>query len=65
MEELYLNGPRALEMREAQPLPVLKENEVKIRLIYGGICGSDLSVYKASFNMRHTRFGQVMKLSER
>src|SRR5690625_2180074 len=24
----------------------LKENEVKINVIYGGICGSDIAVYK-------------------
>ncbi|HWR44528.1 zinc-dependent alcohol dehydrogenase [Sporomusa sp.] len=29
-----------------QPVPEVKENEVKIRVRYGGICGSDLRVYK-------------------
>lgn len=71
MEELYLKGPRALEMREAKPLPILKENEVKIRLIYGGICGSDLSVYKgklqyASYPLRpgHEIVGEVIESTD-
>ncbi|MCX7780805.1 MAG: alcohol dehydrogenase catalytic domain-containing protein [Negativicutes bacterium] len=33
-------------MREMGPLPTLQEHEVKIRIAYGGICGSDLRVYK-------------------
>lgn len=44
--ELYLAGPNALTLREAAPLLAPKDNEVKLKLIYGGICGSDLRVYK-------------------
>ncbi len=32
-------------MREAAPVQMLKENETRVRLIYGGICGSDLKVF--------------------
>lgn len=44
--ELFLEKPTVLKMREMQDLPALKDNEVKIRVRYGGICGSDLRVYK-------------------
>lgn len=43
---LYLKNPSDLELREFTPVTSLKEDEVKIKLIYGGICGSDVSVYK-------------------
>jgi L-iditol 2-dehydrogenase len=43
---LYLKNPRELELREFTSDFSLKEDEVKIKLIYGGICGSDISVYK-------------------
>lgn len=46
MQELYLEKPQTLTLRQAPPLPGLKDNEVRIRAIYGGICGSDLRVYK-------------------
>ncbi|MBU8878706.1 alcohol dehydrogenase catalytic domain-containing protein [Bacillus sp. FJAT-29790] len=43
---LYLKKPGELELREISSAMPLKEDEVKIKLIYGGICGSDLSVYR-------------------
>ncbi len=43
---LYLNKPEEMELRELPSSTIIKDDEVKIRLIYGGICGSDLSVYK-------------------
>jgi len=46
--ELYLEKPTVLKQREAAAAPSPKDNEVKIRVIYGGICGSDLRVYKGS-----------------
>jgi len=46
MLELYLNQPGELVLREAKALPAIKKNEVKIKVVYGGICGSDLKVYK-------------------
>lgn len=35
-------------MREAAPIQSLKENEARVRLIYGGICGSDLKVFRGT-----------------
>ncbi|MFB4161590.1 zinc-binding dehydrogenase [Geomicrobium sp. JSM 1781026] len=46
MSELYIAEPNSLELRESAPLHAVEANELKIRVIYGGICGSDLSVYR-------------------
>jgi len=35
-------------MKESEPPPAPKDNEVKVKVIYGGICGSDLRVFKGS-----------------
>ncbi|THE10534.1 sorbitol dehydrogenase [Bacillus timonensis] len=43
---LLINKPGELELKEIPSTTILQDNEVKIRLIYGGICGSDLSVFK-------------------
>ena len=48
MQELYLEKPGDLKMRECVPAPAPKDNEVKVKVIYGGICGSDLRVFKGS-----------------
>lgn len=48
MLELYLEKPGDLRMRESELSPAPKDNEVKVRVIYGGICGSDLRVFKGS-----------------
>lgn len=48
MRELYLSKAEELSLREtAEPGPV-GEHEVKLKTVYGGICGSDLRVYKGS-----------------
>ena len=46
MLELYLNKVSDLVLREAKALPPVKKDEVKLKIVYGGICGSDLKVYK-------------------
>ncbi|WP_227935621.1 zinc-dependent alcohol dehydrogenase [Alkalihalobacillus deserti] len=43
---LYLKNPSELELREYPTASTLKEDEVKIKLIHAGICGSDVGVYK-------------------
>ncbi|WP_328589522.1 zinc-dependent alcohol dehydrogenase [Priestia abyssalis] len=43
---LYLNKPGDIELKELPSSSSLKEDEVKVKLIYGGICGSDIGVYK-------------------
>ena len=48
MFELYLEKPGDLKMREKEPPSSPKENEVKIKVIYGGICGSDLRVFRGT-----------------
>jgi len=48
MHELYLEKPGDLRMRESGPIPLLKDNEVKLKVIYGGICGSDLRVFRGT-----------------
>lgn len=48
MFELYLEKPEQLCMREVTPVKLLKENETRVRLIYGGICGSDLRVFRGT-----------------
>ncbi|SDF46371.1 zinc-dependent alcohol dehydrogenase [Sporolituus thermophilus] len=48
--ELYLKRPNELELRTAEMASRLKDNEVKIKMIYGGICGSDLRVYQGAIS---------------
>ena len=48
MRELYLEKPGDLRMRESASGSAPKDHEVKVRVIYGGICGSDLRVFKGS-----------------
>jgi len=48
MHELYLEKPGDLKMKESAPAPAPKDNEVKVKVIYGGICGSDLRVLKGT-----------------
>lgn len=50
MLELYLEQPNGLRLREAEVLPASQDGEVKIKIIYGGICGSDLRVYRGSIS---------------
>jgi L-iditol 2-dehydrogenase len=46
MLELFLNKPYDMTLRTAKELPPPNDDEVKIQLIYGGICGSDLRVFQ-------------------
>ncbi len=50
MLELYLEEPNKLTLKDAMPLPPPGDDQVKIRVIYGGICGSDLRVYQGTIN---------------
>lgn len=45
---LYITRPRQIELREFPPAVITQDDQVKIRLIYGGICGSDISVYQGT-----------------
>ncbi len=48
MKELYLEKPGDLRMRESDPAPAPQEHEVKVEVMYGGICGSDLRVLRGT-----------------
>jgi L-iditol 2-dehydrogenase len=68
---LYLNKPGELELREFSDVSTLKDDEVKIKLIYGGICGSDVSVYNgkiahANYPVRpgHELVGEVIQVGK-
>ncbi|MCX5821753.1 MAG: alcohol dehydrogenase catalytic domain-containing protein [Deltaproteobacteria bacterium] len=72
MQELYLEKPGDLKMRESDPVPAPKDNEVKIKVIYGGICGSDLRVLRgtipyATYPCRpgHEILGTVVEAGEK
>ena len=46
MKELYLEQPGKLLIREQAPLPTPGPGQVAVKVLYGGICGSDLSAFK-------------------
>ena len=48
MKSILINKPGEVEIREVD-MPVVKEGEVLLKLLYGGICGSDLGTYKGTF----------------
>lgn len=54
MLELLLKNPNELELRLVDSLPDPQGDEVKIKLIYAGICGSDLGVYMGK--LQHARY---------
>ncbi|TVY11398.1 zinc-dependent alcohol dehydrogenase [Paenibacillus cremeus] len=68
MLELFLNKPKQIELKAMAALPALMDDEVKIQLIYGGICGSDLSVFlgklsHAAYPLRpgHELLGRIIE----
>lgn len=48
MKAMYINAPGQIEIKEAE-MPVRKKGEVLLKLLYGGICGSDLGSYRGTF----------------
>lgn len=69
--ELVLKQPFEMELRETASLPGPSGDEVKIKLIYGGICGTDLSVFKgaiqyATYPVRpgHELLGTIVEAGE-
>lgn len=72
MKELYLEKPGDLRIRESGQDLAPKGNEVKVKVIYGGICGSDLRVLRgtipyATYPCRpgHEILGTVVASGER
>ncbi len=47
-ESMYITKPGLVEIRPA-PIPVPKEGEALLELLYGGICGSDLNTYRGTY----------------
>ncbi|MED4225491.1 zinc-dependent alcohol dehydrogenase [Neobacillus cucumis] len=69
---LYLKNPGELELKELPSLIFLKEDDVKIKLIYGGICGSDIGVYKGKLGHAkyplvpgHELVGEIIEVGEK
>nr|WP_273840270.1 alcohol dehydrogenase catalytic domain-containing protein [Halalkalibacter alkalisediminis] len=68
---LYLKNPKELELKEFPSVHSLKDDEVKIKLIHAGICGSDVGVYNgkiphATYPVRpgHELLGTIIETGE-
>ncbi len=48
MKTILIEEPRKVKIIE-NPIPVPKEGEALLRILRGGICGSDLGTYRSSF----------------
>lgn len=48
MKAMYIKEPGQVEFIDVEK-PVRKKGEVLLKLLYGGICGSDLGSYKGTF----------------
>ena len=48
MKTVYIHAPGQIEIRETE-MPVRKPGEALLKLLYGGICGSDLGSYRGTF----------------
>ena len=48
MKAMYITAPGKVELRHVA-MPVRKKGQVLLKILYGGICGSDLGSYKGTF----------------
>ncbi|MCF0262494.1 MAG: alcohol dehydrogenase catalytic domain-containing protein, partial [Sphaerochaetaceae bacterium] len=48
MREVYINAPGDVRLRDAD-MPVRKSGEALLKVLYCGICGSDLGSYRGTF----------------
>lgn len=48
MKAIYINAPGEVEIKDIER-PVRKEGEALLKILYGGICGSDLGSYRGTF----------------
>ena len=48
MKAVFINSPGEVEIKQI-PRPKRKEGEALLKLLYGGICGSDLGSYRGTF----------------
>src|SRR5258708_37484070 len=51
MSALVYEGPRQMAMRDV-PIPTPKPDEVLIKVVYSGICGSELSGFEGKNELR-------------
>ena len=47
-QSIYITNPREVEIRDAE-MPIVREGEALLELLYGGICGSDLGSYRGTY----------------
>lgn len=47
MKAIIINAPGSVELRE-MPMPVPGKGEALLKLLYGGVCGSDLGSYRGA-----------------
>lgn len=48
MKKIIIRNPGDVEIQQAQ-MPVPQQGEALLKLLYGGICGSDLGTYRGTF----------------
>lgn len=48
MKAMYINAPGEVEIKDIDP-PVRQKGEALLKILYGGICGSDLGSYRGTF----------------
>ena len=48
MKYISIKGPYEIEIKEKE-LPEPKKGEALLKMLYGGICGTDLSIYRGKF----------------
>lgn len=48
MKSIYINAPGEVEIKDIDA-PVRKKGEALLKILYGGICGSDLGSYRGTF----------------
>ena len=47
-QSVLMTAPGEIQIVEA-PMPVRKEGEALLELLYGGLCGSDLGAYRGTY----------------
>jgi 2-desacetyl-2-hydroxyethyl bacteriochlorophyllide A dehydrogenase len=48
LKAIYINNPKDVSIQNIDA-PILKEGEALLKVLYGGICGSDLGSYRGTF----------------
>ena len=70
MKTILINEPGKVEVIETE-MPAVKEGEALLKILYGGICGSDLGTYRGTFAYAgypripgHEFSAQIVKIGE-